>query len=76
VYLAYTLMLRMLHEKRYQDAHDFLQETMDRVAKTNTVDSEVQASFLHNKAYLLGRWSSHAIEMKQTDDAVRYQRIH
>lgn len=68
VYLAHTLMSRMMHEKHYGEAYDFLQDMMKRVAKTHAIAPEVLASFLHEKAHLLGRWSSYVAE---TDEATR-----
>ena len=73
IYVANILISRIIYEKHYQEAYHFLQETMDRIVKTNVIDPEVQASFLHNKANLLGRWSSHAIEAKQSNEARRLQ---
>ncbi len=57
IYLVHTLMQRTIHEKRYQEAYDCLQNTFDRISQANRMTPDVLASFLYNKAYLLGKWS-------------------
>jgi transcriptional regulator with XRE-family HTH domain len=63
IYVAHTLIDRMVHETHYQEAYNFLQDTFHRITQAQKISSEVLASFLHNKAYLLGRWS------RQTSDS-------
>lgn len=72
--IAHYLMQKMTYEKRYQEADDFLQGTFDRIAANGEVLPEVEASFLHSKSTLLGRWSAYAVEMKQPQEVARLRR--
>ena len=67
IHLAHTLMERMINENRYQEASDFLRGAFDRIA-LHKMTSETLAVFLHNKAYLLGRWSRSS---SSVDEATR-----
>ncbi len=68
--LAHYLTLKMIYEKRYQYAYNFLQETFDRISARGEVAPEDRASFLHSKSNLLAEWGN-AFKTGQPEESKR-----